>query len=114
MAYKSSLTYGPLQSISSGDISATYAALGDPLAQQASIVKIVNDSNQTVTVSVDGVTSHDYLPENSYVLYDLTTNHPLASNGSFFPKGTQFYVKGTSGSGSVVLVYLYIPIQTYS
>ena len=69
---------------------------------------MVNESTEDVIVSVDGVTAHDICPANSFFLYDLTTNAPQGLPGVFFTNGTQFYVKGTAGTGMIYLVYLYI------
>lgn len=81
----------------------TYQALGVPLPHSACIVKIVNDSAVNIDISTDGVTDHDIVPANGYLVYDLRTNH-----GDFIDfalqAGTQFTAKGAAPSTG--LVYL--------
>lgn len=108
MAYTQRLVYEPLRTFNSATLNGSYQALGTPLAHPASIVKVVNNSTATVTVSTDGVTDMDVCPTVSFFLYDLTTNRPTSSDGEFIAQGTQFYIKGGAGVGSIYLVVLYI------
>ena len=110
MAYTSRMTYGPMVSLSSASMTASYQAIGVPLASAASIVKVVNDTTQDITISIDGSTDHDFIPAGSFFLYDVSSDTP-GSTAVFMPQGTKYFVKGTAGTGSVYLVYLY-PIQT--
>jgi hypothetical protein len=53
---------------------------------------------------VDGTLDHDFVPANSFVLYDLRANHGVEAQFAV-RVGTQFYVKGSSaGTGNVYLV----------
>ena len=81
----------------------TFQTLGSSLSQPGVIVKIINNSNVDIDVSLDGVTNHDFVPMGSFVLYDLRTNHGVEKQFAF-KLGTQFYVKGAAaGVGSVYL-----------
>lgn len=109
MAYTKQFLYENLRSIDSATLTGSYQALGTPLAHPASLVRLVNNSTVLVTVSVDGIADQDVAPASSFFLYDVTANAP--SNGDdavFVPQNTQFYVKGSAGTGLIYLVVLYI------
>lgn len=110
MGYTSRMTYGPRGSVNSAAMTGTYQAIGLPFSNAAAIVKIVNDSDELVDVSIDGTTDHDVVPGSSFFLYDITSDSP-GGTPEFLPQGTQFFVKGTAGTGLVYLVYMY-PIQS--
>lgn len=110
MAYTSRMTYGPMQSFNSASLTGTYQNLGVPLAHGASIVKIWNNGTTDITISIDGVTDHDFAPASSFFLYDISSDDPK-STAVFMPAGTQYLIKGTAGTGLIYLVYLY-PIQS--
>lgn len=92
-----------LRSIDSATFTGAYQAVGVPLTRRIRLVKFLNNSSVPVTVSWDGVTDHDYIPANSFALYDVTTNE-LFSQGWFVANKTQFYVKGAAG---VRLFYIF-------
>lgn len=108
------ITYNAIQTIDSSTFTGSYLPLGTPVPNTSRIFKIVNNSNVLALVSIDGTTDMDVLPANSFVLYDLGTNRGNPSSDTALPKGTQFFVKGASGTGLVYLVTLYAntPNQT--
>lgn len=109
MAYTKKLQFDLLRSLSSASVTGSFQALGTALTYPSSIVRITNDSTQDVTVSIDGTNSHDIVASNSFVLYDATANTPSQGDDAvFFPQGTQFYVKGTAGTGTIYITVLYI------
>ena len=105
MAYTDGIKATPdtLRSIDSATFTGAYQALGTALTRPIRLVKILNDSSVPVTVSWDGTNNHDYLPANSFALYDLTANEVM-QDGWFIGVGTQFYVKGAAGVRYVYLV----------
>lgn len=111
MALTNKLTYGPMRSLSSASMTSSYQIIGAPLEFSAGIIKVVNDSTESVTISVDGVTANDIVPPNSFFLYDITSAAPQGLSGVFFQKGTQIYGKGTAGTGTIYLVYMYVSPQ---
>jgi hypothetical protein len=111
MALTNNLTYGPLRLLSSASVTGSYQILGAPLEFSASIIKVVNDSSQLVTLSLDGITDNEVVPANSFFLYDITAAAPSGLSGTFLQKGTQLYVKGTAGTGTIYLVYMYVSPQ---
>lgn len=109
MAYTKQLLYEPLRSIDSTTFTGSYQALGTPLANPASLIKLVNNSTVLVIISVDGINDVDVAPGNSFWLYDITTNTPSSGDDAIFvPKGRQYFVKGSAGTGSVYLIVQYI------
>ena len=108
MAYSQVILYEPLRTFDSASLSGTYQPLGTPLANAASIIKLVNSSNVAVKVSVDGINDDDILPANSSVVYEITTNRPSSLNALFVPQGRQYSVKGTAGVGLIYLVVQYV------
>jgi hypothetical protein len=109
MAYSKILKYETIRSIDSSTFTGSYQAIGGPLLHPASIVKMVNNSTSLVTVSNDGTTTVDVAPANSFWLYDYTANTPTNGDDAIFaPQGTQYFVSGSAGTGSVYLVVLYI------
>ena len=105
--YSIKLTYDTRRSRDSATFNNTYQTLGIALTRPIRLFKIVNNSDQDIDVSTDGVNAHDFCPKGGFLLYDLTANRVehLAQSGAFFALGTQFYVKGAAaGTGSVYLV----------
>lgn len=70
-------------------------------------MKVVNDSTEPVTISWDGVNAHDYVRAGSDAIYQFTTNRSNDSPMLVAQSGTQLYVKGTAGTGSINLVVFY-------
>jgi len=107
MGYTSRLDWEGLRSIDSATFSGTYLALGTPLKNASYILKLVNNSNVLVTISINGTSDIDVAPANSFWLYDESK----AGMNSAFPamqQGTQIYVKGAVGIGLVYLVSQFI------
>ena len=89
-----------------GAISGTYAALGGPTTHLMRILKVVNNTNADLTISFDGTTDNDFVPANSFVLYDFESNS-YSQYDFLLALGTQLYVKGAPGSGSVYAIMVY-------
>lgn len=105
MTYTNRLAWEAIRSRNSTTFNGTFQTLGDPLANPSYICKLVNNSNQLVTISIDGSTVIDVAPANSFWLYDeskvgLSSAHPA------LPAGTQFHVNGAAGEGNTGSVYL--------
>ena len=107
MAYTSKIAWETLRSIDSATLAGSYAAVGGPLLHPAYILKMVNNSNVLVTVSIDGATDVDVCPASSFWLYD---EGKVDQNSAFpsLPAGTQIYVKAGAGVGLIYLVVQYV------
>ncbi len=103
MAYTCRLAWETLRSLNSASLAGSYVALGTPLAFPAYIIKMVNNSNVIVTVSIDGVTDIDVCPANSFWLYDEDEGN---QEHIALPAGTQIYVKKATDAVGVGLIYL--------
>lgn len=107
--YSSRLAWETLRSIDSATFTGNYQALGTPLVHPSYILKLVNNSNQLVTVSMDGVNDHDIAPGGSFFLYDESKGGSLNQMPAV-AAGVQIYVKGSAGTGLVYLVSQYITL----
>lgn len=98
-----------LRSINSSTFTGSYQTVGTAFANPIRIMKITNNSTKDVTVSWDGTNDHDYVPAGSFVLIDVCTNRDENSSAGalFIALGTQIYVKGSAGTGSVYLSCYY-------
>lgn len=107
MAYSQRVAWENLRSIDSATFTGSFQAVGGPLLFPSYICKLVNNSDVLVSVSVDGINAVDVAPANSFWLYD----EGKVGRDSAFPalsKGTQVFVSGSVGTGSVYLVTQYI------
>ena len=106
VAQSTVLTYEAIKSIDSATFTGSYQAIGSASSHPSRIFKIVNNSNAGVTISIDGINDHDFLPASTFVLYDIGTNRGNSASEINLPP-TQFYAKGSMGTGSVYVVVLY-------
>jgi hypothetical protein len=108
------IAYEAIKSIDSATFTGSYQAIGTATAHEGRIFKIVNNSNVGVTISTDGSTDMDFIPASTFVLYDLGTNRGNPTASLVLQKGTQFYIKASSGTGLVYVVVVYgnTPTQT--
>lgn len=104
MSYKTTITWEALRSFNSASLTGGYDLIGTPLLHPAYNLRFVNSSDKNVTISIDGATDIDVCPANTSVVYNEYKT--IAREG--IPKGTQFYVKGTAGTGTLYVVVQYI------
>lgn len=95
-----------LRTFDSSTFTGSYQAFGAALDNPTVILKIVNDSTVDVTISWDGATDNDIITAGSFFLYDITANRKT-DDGFYIGKGTQFWVKGSAGTGNLYLVSFY-------
>lgn len=108
VSYSRQLLYETLRSVNSAAFTGVYVTIGGPLLHPCSIIKLVNNSTVLVTVSEDGINDMDVAPGNSFYLYDITSDSPQESGSIYKKEGTQYYVKGSVGTGLVYLVAQYV------
>ena len=97
------VTPDPIRKIDSATFTGAYQALGAKLTKPIRIMKFVNLSNVSVTISFDGATDHDIIPSEGFALYDFTSDK-VQDDGYYVSAGTQIWIKGAAGVGSVFLV----------
>lgn len=108
MSYTNRIAWETLRSRDSATFNNTYQTLGTPLQNPSYILKMVNNSTQLVTISIDGTTDIDVCPANGFWLYD---EGKVGQSSAYpaLPAATQIYVKGSvAGTGSVYLVSQFI------
>jgi hypothetical protein len=93
--------------------SATYYNVGGPLLFPSYKLKMFNNSDILVTVSIDGINDHDVAPSTSFWLYDESQALISLSNSPAVPSGTQISVRypdyvATPGTGLIYLVSQYL------
>ena len=111
MPYTNRITYEVLRSLNSATMSSstTYYSIGTPLVYPSYKLKIVNNSNVLVTISIDTVSDYDVVPGGSFVLYDNSQAQMSIANLPSIPAGTQFSAKAaTAGTGLIYLVTQYL------
>ena len=99
--------YLAVQTQNSTGFDNNFQALGTALTSPAVLAKIINNSNIDIDISLDGgTTSHDFVPSESFFLYDLRANHGREFD-FVFPTGTLFHIRGAAaGTGLVYLVVI--------
>lgn len=102
MGYTTNIDWETLRSIDSTTFTGLYQALGTPLVNASYKLKMVNNSNVTVTVSRDGVNDIDICPAGGFWLYDATQTHRYEMMSAH----TQLYVKGAAAMANDGFVYL--------
>lgn len=90
----------------SGAFSGSFQTLGTPLTENPVILIFDNQSTVSIEVSVDGTNTWKTFAAGEALVLDLRAAHGIASNYTI-DLGTQFYVKGTGGTGSFSLSILY-------
>jgi len=99
----------PMAVYNTASLTGSYAALNTTgFADNIKILKIYNDSTVGITISYDGVTDHDFYPDQATLIIDLQTNH--ADNSSYGSgtktgrKGQIIYGKGSAGTGNLYII----------
>ena len=93
----------------SADMLGTYQSLNAPgLSSPCFFIRIVNASNEAITVSYDGVNDHEYILEDSVFELASQTNAQPNAQQALMSAYTQVYVKGTAGMGTVTLSGYYV------
>lgn len=98
MKEKTKLVYSTRADIAGASLTNAYQLL-TTLSVAARYVKFVNTSNRDVDISTNGTNDHD--------LSRAGSTDPIpacglrnTSEGTYFPAGTQFYVKAAAGAGT--------------
>ena len=97
-----------LTSLDSSLVTANYAPI-NPLGFEgaAFFLKITNNSDESITISYDGINDHDFMVEFLVFALDTETNARPTSNVAHNPIAQNIYIKGTAGTGTVYLSGFY-------
>lgn len=107
MSQTNRITWEILRSLDTSTMSSssTFYPVGTALLYPSYKLKMVNNSNVDVLVSIDGTNSYDICPAGSFWLYDETQAQINTSSSPAIPAGTQISCKAsTAGTGTVYLV----------
>lgn len=107
MSAKTVIGWEILRVFNSASLSGGYDAIGTPLLYPTYKIKMVNLSTVNVTISRDAINDIDILPSNGFWLYDAGIWFPQGSLPAI-AAGSQFYLKGTAGTGNIYLVAQHI------
>lgn len=100
----------PLRSLAFGSISASYAAVGTPLANPCRLICFTNNTEGNMFFTRDGTTDHLFVAAGSFKLFDISTNHRAVNQDDLvFETGTQWSVRQSTAptSGSVYIEALF-------
>jgi hypothetical protein len=104
MPFGTRVGFEPLRSSGFAAIGATYTALGPALTHACRILRLVNDTNGDVIISYDGINDEDFVPSNSFVLYDFTSDQ-VQQDGFFLREGTVIFQKAGASAPTSGTLY---------
>lgn len=98
---KQKILFEAVRTRNSSTFDNSFQTLGTVLANYSFYIRIYNASDKLIDVSIDGTNSIGAVAASGGVLE--------FKDVGFFPKGTQFYIKGaSSGTGNVYLTSGYL------
>lgn len=111
MVYTNRVAWEGLRTLDTSTMasSSTWYDIGTKTSHPAYKLRIVNDSDVLVTISIDGSNAVDVVPSEGVVLYDASQAQMSTSNLPCIPAGTQFSAQAaTAGTGNLYLVVQYL------
>jgi len=105
MAYGTRVTFEPLRTAAFGAITGSYSAVGGPLLDHARLINFSNTVNQSILISIDGVTDQLFLAPDSFEILDLTANK-VRDDGLFLARGTILYARYPGSAGTSGTLYI--------
>jgi hypothetical protein len=96
------------RSLAFGSIGAAYMGVGTAFTKPIRILMIQNLTDASLMFSFDGIVDHVPLPQDGFILLDVTTNK-AKEDGLYFAEGTRIYVKeiATPTTGAVYVTTFY-------
>ncbi len=79
--------------------------------QPLAILRLVNDTSVTVTVSFDGTNTYEIMPTMTSINYNLATNNQPNNHCALLPQGFKIWVTASVGTGSFIIYGWYQPVQ---
>jgi len=97
-----------LQSIDSATIDpALWTAIGNPVEEALSLIKITNASDEDIIISYDGIREHEYIVSGKKSVTYFQFNERNDCDTALLAKNTVIYVKGTAGTGYIFVAGYY-------
>lgn len=98
-----------LASIASSSVTSSYQAINSTgLPGSCFLIRIMNGSNQSITLSFNGVDDHEVVLASSTLQLDFQNNAQPSGYVALLNKGATIYIKGTAGTGTVYLSGYYV------
>lgn len=109
MANTQTVIFDTIRTLAYTGISGTYAVVGSKLAYPARLLCITNATNGNLLFSTNGSTDMLFVAQNSFKLFDLSTNRLTVDQMFVVSAGTQFYVKQSTAPtiGDVYIEVIY-------
>lgn len=92
----------PMLTIDATTFDGTFLPVDTPVSQIIRILRFINHTDQDVTLSWDGVNSHDFFPALTALTLDVTSNK-VTDEGYFCGIGTQFFAQAPVGTGLFII-----------
>ncbi len=96
---------GTAITIASSTLVGTYAAIGT-IPNVAVVMIFSNNTSNSVTISDDGINDFHTLIAGEHFVLDVRTNKGNANIAGFLA-GTTWWAKGTAGTGTFEITYIY-------
>ncbi len=109
MAFGTRVFFEEVRELNFGDFGGTYVPIGVPLIHHIRLMALNNSTNHEIYISLDGINDHLRMAQNSFKLFDLSSNK-VKDDGLFISSGTQVFIRyvstiGTSGSVWIEVMY---------
>lgn len=99
-----------LSTFAASSLSTSFQALNSTgITEPVFFMRIVNDTNQDLTISFDGINAHDYIPAGAEYNFPSQANSQPQSQLALWKKGTIVYGKAAaSGTGTIAIAGYYV------
>lgn len=95
-----------IRTFNSASLTGTYQVFGSAFTHEARMLRITNGGSTTVTLSLDGVNDMEVVVNGTVLPLEFAANRET-SNQYELPSGTQVWIKGTAGTGTIYLSVYY-------
>lgn len=109
MAYTKNFVQAKNQSLRTYDSSggdSTFQAVGTALDEPGRLVKFKNDTDVDISISYDGINTHDIILAGDREVEDLCTNKTV-EGGLLRPANTQIYASSAAGTGNLYITVIH-------
>ncbi len=100
------MLYEPLRGTDFSDITGAYTGIGAPFANPILWFHIINNTNEDVVISLNGIDDHDIVAANGFFLYDYSSNKANAGGLLEQPQGDRIYARAQSSLPTIGSLYV--------
>jgi hypothetical protein len=100
----------PLETFDAGTLTGGFDVAYDGIPRAIFLIRIINDSDQDVKVSYDGIDDHDMVIADGRLEINFQTNKQPRSHVALLPVGTKIYLHGPGqgGTGNIYISGYYV------